>query len=525
VIKKISHLRPSPTLVKGAAFALAGLTVLAFPASSIQVLRLVLAGVLMVTGAADLWGRVRARDSANGGLRAAFAFVAGVGLLLTPRETVRVVELVFAAYLAALGVLAIKRGIRFARRLSLLGIHLGRGLFLLASALLIVSFHGALMRLALVSVAVGAVLVGLVMVTWALRHGAEQAEIADRALVTEVLWSWLEVRDVGSERRAEVADTVYFKEPDRRGKLISYSVMLLLSVALASLAILQDSTAVIIGAMLVAPLMTPIMGCAVGFVAGWWQRAQESLVVVALSVGAAISLAWVLASWIPALVPLAANSQVLSRASPTLIDMAIALAAGAAGAYATVDDRVSSSLPGVAIAVALVPPLGVVGVCLEAGLVLQALGAMLLFLTNLVSIILASMFVFVLVGFVPVRRDLKGWRAYLGPAATVAAAALLIMVPLGFTGKGVLRTAERRGLAQEQVADWLGTDPAFRVVRVRSQRDEVRVELVGGGELPSITELERAISASFGSPVSVTVELIHSEVVTSRGQDGVTPSP
>ena len=166
-----------------------------------------------------------------------------------------------------------------------------------------------------------------------------------------------------------------------------------------------------------------------------------------------------------------------------------------------------------------------VGVCLEAGLVLKALGAMLLFLTNLVSIILASMFVFVLVGFVPVRRNLKGWRAYLGPAATVAATALLIMVPLGFTGKGVLRTSERRGLAQEQVVHWLGADPAFRVVRVRPQGKEVRVELVGSGELPSVADLESAISASFGSPVTVTVELIHSKVVTSRNQEGVGSPP
>ena len=62
-------------------------------------------------------------------------------------------------------------------------------------------------------------------------------------------------------------------------------------------------------------------------------------------------------------------------------------------------------------------------------------------------------------------------------------------------------------------------------MRVRSRRDEVRVELIGSGELPSVAELERAISARFGSPVSVTVELIHSEVVTSRSQESVAPSP
>jgi uncharacterized hydrophobic protein (TIGR00271 family) len=205
--------------------------------------------------------------------------------------------------------------------------------------------------------------------------------------------------------------------------------------------------------MLIAPLMTPIMGVAAGLVAGWRSRVMASLAVVAASVASAIGLAWVLASWIPDLVPLEANSQVLSRASPTLLDMAVALVAGAAGAYATVNERVSQSLTGVAIAVALVPPLSVVGVALEAGQLQAAGGAFLLFATNLVSIIVASMVVFVLVGFSRVGKIIDGRRSIADLMSLVAVAAILIMVPLGLSGRSVIEASQRTGRVQRQVTE------------------------------------------------------------------------
>jgi uncharacterized hydrophobic protein (TIGR00271 family) len=336
--------------------------------------------------------------------------------------------------------------------------------------------------------------------------------------VVEVVWKWLAQRDVGTERRSDLAERLFFEQPDRVEKITSYAVMLMLSVAIASLAILQDSTAVVIGAMLVAPLMTPIMACAVALVAGWRKRVAASMAIVAASTATSIGLAWVLASWIPAMVPLVVNTQVLSRAAPTLLDMAIALAAGAAGAYATIDTRVSSSLPGVAIAVALVPPLGVVGVCLEAQLWQSALGAFLLFLTNLVSIILASMITFVLVGLAPVRSILRKHRVMTDLVTVVVAAALVIMVPLGLTGQGVLKAATRRGATQEAVRDWLGPDSSIRVMRVSTTRGGAHVTLTGSGDVPAVSELESDIVNEIGEPTTITVELIPSVTITADSQ-------
>ncbi len=112
------------------------------------------------------------------------------------------------------------------------------------------------------------------------------------------------------------------------------------------------------------------------------------------------------------------TAEMHSRATPSLLDLAVALASGAVGAYALCRKDVSTSLPGVAIAVALVPPLATVGLALSAGAWSIAAGAGLLFLTNLVAIAAMGGFVFLLLGFQPEpgRRDrmqlfTRGWRS------------------------------------------------------------------------------------------------------------------
>jgi uncharacterized hydrophobic protein (TIGR00271 family) len=385
----------------------------------------------------------------------------------------------------------------------------------------IVILGKAVFAFLLVTGATIAIIVGLVMVSYGLQqHTPDEQRELDTAHVAGIVKDWLEARDVGPERRAEVAEGLYYEAPDRTHKITSYVVMLLLSVAIASFAILSDSTAVIIGAMLVAPLMTPIMGAAAAMVNGWRGRVTASLGIVALSVAASIALAWIIAAWFPTLVPLSTNSQVTSRVSPTLLDMAIALAAGAAGAYATIDDRVSSSLTGVAIAVALVPPLGVIGITLEAGLLDDALGAFLLFLTNFVSIILAAVAVFLLVGFSPVRKMIERRSEIRNVLGTVAIGALIIIVPLTFTGNGVIVSSAQQADAQKAVEAWIGDDGTLRIVQVQTSGADVTVVITGAGDVPSVEDLEDELAAAFGEPVSLTVEYVPSVVITYSDETG-----
>ena len=106
-----------------------------------------------------------------------------------------------------------------------------------------------------------------------------------------------------------------------------------------------------------------------------------------------IALGWLLGQLTPVPVVAATNAQVAGRVDPTLGDLIAALATGAVGSFALVRDDVSDTLPGVAIAISLVPPLAVVGLTLESGAPEQALGALLLFLTNFGAILLTGLIV------------------------------------------------------------------------------------------------------------------------------------
>ncbi len=296
--------------------------------------------------------------------------------------------------------------------------------------------------------------------------------------------------------------------------------MLLLSVAIATFGVLQDSTAVVIGAMLIAPLMTPIIGTAAGAVNGWSARMSASLALITAGVGASIGLAFVIGAWAPQLIPLATNSQVTSRVNPNIIDMGIALAAGAAGAFASVNKRVSASIAGVAIAVALVPPLGVVGLTLHAGMYGDALGAFTLFLTNLVSIILAAMIVFALTGFAPISRMKENANQIKRVAITVSIAAILIAIPLAFTVTSVITAAAHQSTAQKAVEGWLEEAPDLEVGRIEVKGSDVSIIVTGPENIPPIQDLEDALSESFGKPVTVLVEHIPAIVVIYSDADG-----
>jgi uncharacterized hydrophobic protein (TIGR00271 family) len=371
---------------------------------------------------------------------------------------------------------------------------------------------------ALLGAAVVVVILGAIMLAYGMNARSDEKLLdVDAATVSQLIIDWIESRDVGSERRDQIGDALFIEEPERAAKLTSWWVMMLLSVAIATFGILQDSTAVVIGAMLIAPLMTPILGSAAGIVNVWRGRLGASLALIAAGVAAAIGLAWVVGAWTPAIVPLEVNSQVTSRTSPNVVDMLIALAAGAAGAYASVDRRVSSSIAGVAIAVALVPPLGVVGVTLQAGMFTEGLGAFLLFLTNLVSILLSATLVFFLTGYAPLQKLKENRREIGALLATVLTAALIILIPLAFTGEGVLSAASRQRNAQTTVSEWLSDEPDLRAARIEMDEAEITVLLVGVGEIPSVEELEDSLAESFGEPMMLTI--IYAPTVIVRYSD------
>ena len=209
---------------------------------------------------------------------------------------------------------------------------------------------------------------------------------------------------------------------------LEYVAMLAFAGLIALFGLLQNSVAVIIGAMLISPLMNPILAGALALVLGDWSLGRRAAAVLAWSIGGVIALTWLVA-WLTPLKEV--TPEILARTNPNLLDMLIAVLAGLAGTLALRGGPVSMTIiPGVAIAVAVIPPLSVVGFSLSTHHGAMAWGGFLLFTTNLVSIMISAAGVFLLMGFVP-HGDTEEGRAKLRNRMAVSALVLLFLaIPL-----------------------------------------------------------------------------------------------
>ena len=176
---------------------------------------------------------------------------------------------------------------------------------------------------------------------------------------------------------------------------IYYYIMVVLSCSVATYGLLSNSTAVIIGAMLIAPLMNPILGGGLALITG--NNHLLKITIKAELIGAFIAI--ILSALLTLLLPVShLTPEILARTEPTLIDLIIALASGAAGTFA-ICYRSGAAIPGVAIATALMPPLCVVGISLAKQEFQMAGGALLLFVANMVAINVIAILIFKIAGF------------------------------------------------------------------------------------------------------------------------------
>lgn len=195
-----------------------------------------------------------------------------------------------------------------------------------------------------------------------------------------------------------------------------FFILLGISTVIATNGLISNSAATVIGAMIVAPLMQPIGAMAYGLATTNRQLLVQATVTMCM--GACFTVAIAYLATLTVGVETVGN-EIIARTAPTILDLVVAIAAGTAGAFAATRQSVSNALPGVAIAVALVPPLCVVGVGLalgsnaipEVGLVLDrriAMGALLLFLANLAGIVFSGALVYVVQGYGRLSQALKG---------------------------------------------------------------------------------------------------------------------
>jgi uncharacterized hydrophobic protein (TIGR00271 family) len=251
---------------------------------------------------------------------------------------------------------------------------------------------------------------------------------------------------------------------------VDFFIMIGLSALIATFGLLQNSTAVIIGAMLVAPLFSPILAMSLAVIQGNARLLRLGIESTLKGVTLAVGLSLLLALLSPYKT---ITVEITSRAQPTIFDLLVALASGSAGAYAVARKNVAAALPGVAIAAALVPPLGVMGIGLAMGNLVVAGGGTLLFATNLVAIILAGGVTFLLLGFRPGRgaRDIQLRRGLL----TTIILFMLITIPLGIFFIRSIQSSRLSQSIQNNIADQLNNMPQVQLV----SRDSITISNQG----------------------------------------------
>lgn len=292
-----------------------------------------------------------------------------------------------------------------------------------------------------------------------------------------------------------------------------FLVMLTLSVVVAVMGLSLDSAAVVIGAMLLAPLMQPVLAAGACLSMALFTKSLIAVAKVAGATAWSIGIAYLLSLALP---DSTLTSEVLARTQPDIKDLAVALAAGAAGAYATVQEDVSSSLPGVAVAVALVPPLGSVGIALELGSNSLAFGALLLYFTNLAAILFASIVVFVLTGFVPPRRLSDNLLRLTTAGVGLVALVIVVAVPLYRASIDSIERNDEQLAVEAIVDEWL-SDTASQMERTVSiDRETNQFEVVVRGLAPPLDQgpLLEDLRARFPD-ASVTVQWIQSQQATT----------
>ncbi|WP_232839939.1 MULTISPECIES: TIGR00341 family protein [Nocardia] len=288
---------------------------------------------------------------------------------------------------------------------------------------------------------------------------------------------------------------------DTRAKRSAFWIMLTLSSVIAVSGVIGDSTATVIGAMIVAPLSLPILGVALGIATSRVALIGRSLLLVAAGVGLVIVIGYLFAQLLPNPTNVLANSQVTGRTSPTLMDLTAALATGSVGVIALIRRDVGDVLPGVAIAISLVPPLGVVGVCLGSHAPGMALGAFVLFASNMVAMIVTATVVLVATGYARAAGagQVRHGRAY----AVLAAALVLVAVPMVANSLSSL-WADRIASA---TASWLDGVPGAEVGQVTVHSDTATVEVLAPADLPPIGELQDRVNEIV--PWNPRVVLVH----------------
>lgn len=303
-------------------------------------------------------------------------------------------------------------------------------------------------------------------------------------------------------------DKLFIEGEQAARRYMNFFVLLLLATVIATYGLLSASTATVIGAMIVAPLMAPIMGTTGAVVLGQTSRALRALALVVAGILCVVIFSYLLALVVPTpTISFEDNPELASRINPGLFALLTALGAGAAGAFIISRQELADSMGGVAIAISLVPPLCVVGIALRQAEWNAAVGATLLFTTNFLAILFAGGLTLVLLGLAKFATQAEHSRARRRGFALIVIATLLITVPLAITGYENIRQAIANNEARNELQQWLaGT--RYHVVDVSVNGEVVNATVEGTGELQPVQTFADRMARVLRYPVLVRLRVI-----------------
>ncbi len=345
------------------------------------------------------------------------------------------------------------------------------------------------------------------------------------------LQTWLAkyIKPLTAKRRNEIIDNI--RTASSPG--FDYFFLVVLSGGIATLGLINDSPAVIIGAMLVAPLMSPILGLGLGSITADTQLARNAATalirgaLLSILLSALLTLSNIYLPFVPSLHEI--PREVLSRTQPTPNDLLIALAGGLAAAYSMAQPHLSAALPGVAIATALMPPLSTIGIGIALGRWDIAGGAALLFLTNTVTIAFAATLVFFLEGFVPRIQTKNGAL----PKTLLIAGLLtgLLLIPLTILGARLVTQANENRLINNIVETEIAEIQNAELVEldIIRQEQDLKLEITIRSNNPlnyrEVVALQEALVTRLDKPIALIVNHVQAETLDPLIPPTQTPTP
>jgi uncharacterized hydrophobic protein (TIGR00271 family) len=299
-----------------------------------------------------------------------------------------------------------------------------------------------------------------------------------------------------------------------------FYILVAISTLIASFGLISNSTAVVIGAMLVAPLMTPIFGMSLGLVRGETGLLGRAIRAEIVGVVAALAMGSLLGSLLGDFEP---TPEMLSRTRPNLFDLIVAVLAGIAGAYALVDEKISPALPGVAIATAIVPPLANSGLCLALGEIRGGIGSFLLFFANFLSILIVASGTFILSGMAK-QYGVQVKGIDFARRFGIPIVAFLLMA--AFLGHSLVQIYQERWLTKtikDTLTEATSRIPTTYLATVHHYSKANTVHVMAGVHSPAfltpsqVTIIQNQLSEQIGMPTELIVHCTISNNISALG--------